>query len=193
MNMQADGGSNAENLALQNIQARLRMVLAFMLAQLMPWVRDRSPPSSSCSSSSPSSSSSSSSDSYPSSCSCLTSCWPSSCPGCVTGHRCLSFLLHIPTLPLLLHLCLRLLLPALCFFTFLSSYFLPFMCFFVCFPSYSCPSSALMTLIFCCSYISPASCLASLRACAASLTWSLGLPLCSGCCCCCCCCNMLTC
>ena len=42
--MQADGGSNAENLALQNIQARLRMVLAFMLAQLMPWVRDRSPP-----------------------------------------------------------------------------------------------------------------------------------------------------
>lgn len=44
---QADGGSNAENLALQNIQARLRMVLAFMLAQLMPWVRDRSAPSSS--------------------------------------------------------------------------------------------------------------------------------------------------
>ncbi len=40
--MQADGGSNAENLALQNIQARLRMVLAFFLAQLMPWVRDRS-------------------------------------------------------------------------------------------------------------------------------------------------------
>ena len=45
--VQADGGSNAENLALQNIQARLRMVLAFMLAQLMPWVRDRSAPSSS--------------------------------------------------------------------------------------------------------------------------------------------------
>lgn len=40
--LQADGGSNAENLALQNIQARLRMVLAFFLAQLMPWVRDRS-------------------------------------------------------------------------------------------------------------------------------------------------------
>ena len=40
--LQADGGSNAENLALQNIQARLRMVLAFLLAQLMPWVRDRS-------------------------------------------------------------------------------------------------------------------------------------------------------
>jgi hypothetical protein len=36
-----DGGSAAENLALQNIQARLRMVLAFLLAQLMPWVRGR--------------------------------------------------------------------------------------------------------------------------------------------------------
>jgi NAD+ synthase (glutamine-hydrolysing) len=35
------GGSPAENLALQNIQARLRMVLAFMLAQLTPWVRGR--------------------------------------------------------------------------------------------------------------------------------------------------------
>ena len=33
------GGTHAENLALQNIQARLRMVLAFLLAQLMPWVR----------------------------------------------------------------------------------------------------------------------------------------------------------
>jgi hypothetical protein len=32
---QADGGSNAENLALQNIQARLRMVLAFFLAQVL--------------------------------------------------------------------------------------------------------------------------------------------------------------
>ncbi|KAK9857601.1 hypothetical protein WJX84_007195 [Apatococcus fuscideae] len=37
-----DGGSTAENLALQNIQARLRMVLAFLLAQLGPWVRGRS-------------------------------------------------------------------------------------------------------------------------------------------------------
>ncbi|KAF5843733.1 glutamine-dependent NAD(+) synthetase [Dunaliella salina] len=37
----AHGGSNAENLALQNIQARLRMVIAFLLAQLVPWVRDR--------------------------------------------------------------------------------------------------------------------------------------------------------
>ncbi|KAK9815368.1 hypothetical protein WJX72_002356 [[Myrmecia] bisecta] len=38
----AEGGSLAENLALQNIQARLRMVLAFFLAQLLPWVRARS-------------------------------------------------------------------------------------------------------------------------------------------------------
>lgn len=38
---QADGGSGPENLALQNIQARLRMVLAFLLAALMPWVRGR--------------------------------------------------------------------------------------------------------------------------------------------------------
>ena len=38
---QADGGSGAENLALQNIQARLRMVLAFLLAALLPWVRER--------------------------------------------------------------------------------------------------------------------------------------------------------
>jgi len=37
----AHGGSAAENLALQNIQARLRMVLAYMFAQLLPWVRGR--------------------------------------------------------------------------------------------------------------------------------------------------------
>ncbi|KAI0322768.1 glutamine-dependent NAD synthetase with GAT domain-containing protein [Amylostereum chailletii] len=37
----AHGGTNAENLALQNIQARLRMVLAYMFAQLLPWVRGR--------------------------------------------------------------------------------------------------------------------------------------------------------
>ncbi|XP_039125636.1 glutamine-dependent NAD(+) synthetase [Dioscorea cayenensis subsp. rotundata] len=37
-----DGGSNTENLALQNIQARVRMVLAFMLASLMPWVHNKS-------------------------------------------------------------------------------------------------------------------------------------------------------
>ncbi|KAG8902475.1 glutamine-dependent NAD(+) synthetase [Tulasnella sp. 403] len=36
------GGSEAENLALQNIQARLRMVLSYMFAQLLPWVRGRS-------------------------------------------------------------------------------------------------------------------------------------------------------
>lgn len=33
------GGSQIENLALQNIQARLRMVLAYLFAQLLPWVR----------------------------------------------------------------------------------------------------------------------------------------------------------
>lgn len=33
------GGTYAENLALQNIQARLRMVLAYLFAQLLPWVR----------------------------------------------------------------------------------------------------------------------------------------------------------
>ncbi|KAG9303971.1 hypothetical protein G9A89_005881 [Geosiphon pyriformis] len=38
----AHGGSNVENLALQNIQARLRMVLAYLFAQLLPWVRNRS-------------------------------------------------------------------------------------------------------------------------------------------------------
>lgn len=36
------GGSTAEDLALQNIQARLRMVTAYLLAQLVPWVRGRS-------------------------------------------------------------------------------------------------------------------------------------------------------
>ncbi|KAG0167386.1 glutamine-dependent NAD(+) synthetase [Apophysomyces sp. BC1034] len=35
------GGSDCENLALQNIQARLRMLLAYLFAQLMPWVRSR--------------------------------------------------------------------------------------------------------------------------------------------------------
>lgn len=37
----SSGGTSAENLALQNIQARLRMVVAFLLAQLLPWVRGR--------------------------------------------------------------------------------------------------------------------------------------------------------
>lgn len=36
-----DGGTNAENLALQNIQARVRMVIAFLLASLMPWVQTK--------------------------------------------------------------------------------------------------------------------------------------------------------
>lgn len=35
------GGSQIENLALQNIQARLRMVLAYLFAQLLPWSRGR--------------------------------------------------------------------------------------------------------------------------------------------------------
>lgn len=35
------GGTREENLALQNIQARTRMVLAFLFAQLLPWVRGR--------------------------------------------------------------------------------------------------------------------------------------------------------
>jgi NH3-dependent NAD+ synthetase len=38
---QVQGGTVAEDLALQNIQARSRMVLAYMLAQLLPWVRGR--------------------------------------------------------------------------------------------------------------------------------------------------------
>ncbi|EGF78318.1 hypothetical protein BATDEDRAFT_17496 [Batrachochytrium dendrobatidis JAM81] len=35
------GGSVRENIALQNIQARLRMVIAYLFAQLLPWTRDR--------------------------------------------------------------------------------------------------------------------------------------------------------
>ena len=38
----ARGGSISEDLALQNIQARLRMVTAYLMAQLLPWVRGRS-------------------------------------------------------------------------------------------------------------------------------------------------------
>ena len=38
---QVHGGTPAENLALQNIQARLRMVIAYMFAQLLPTVRQR--------------------------------------------------------------------------------------------------------------------------------------------------------
>ena len=36
------GGTIAEDLALQNIQARIRMVVAYLFAQLLPWVRNRS-------------------------------------------------------------------------------------------------------------------------------------------------------
>ncbi|XP_046994472.1 glutamine-dependent NAD(+) synthetase [Schistocerca americana] len=35
------GGSARENLALQNVQARLRMVISYLFAQLMLWVRNR--------------------------------------------------------------------------------------------------------------------------------------------------------
>jgi NAD+ synthase (glutamine-hydrolysing) len=35
------GGSDASNLAMQNIQARLRMVIAYLFAQLLPTVRKR--------------------------------------------------------------------------------------------------------------------------------------------------------
>mmetsp|Transcript_18237 Transcript_18237/g.45194 ORF Transcript_18237/g.45194 Transcript_18237/m.45194 type:complete len:726 (+) Transcript_18237:85-2262(+) len=38
---QVNGGSMAEDLALQNIQARLRMVTAYLFAQLVPWTRNR--------------------------------------------------------------------------------------------------------------------------------------------------------
>lgn len=35
------GGSPAENAALQNVQARLRMVLSYLFASLLPTVRQR--------------------------------------------------------------------------------------------------------------------------------------------------------
>lgn len=35
------GGSITENLALQNIQARSRMVLSYFLSQLLAWTRGR--------------------------------------------------------------------------------------------------------------------------------------------------------
>lgn len=40
-NFQVFGGSKESNLALQNIQARLRMVLSYLFAQLLPTVRGR--------------------------------------------------------------------------------------------------------------------------------------------------------
>ncbi len=36
-----EGGTEAENAALQNMQARLRMVFSYLLAQLLPWVRGK--------------------------------------------------------------------------------------------------------------------------------------------------------
>lgn len=35
------GGSHAENAALQNVQARLRMVLSYLFASMLPTVRQR--------------------------------------------------------------------------------------------------------------------------------------------------------
>lgn len=40
-NFRIYGGSNASNLALQNIQARLRMAIAYLFAQMLPTVRKR--------------------------------------------------------------------------------------------------------------------------------------------------------
>eukprot|EP00743_Colponemidia_sp_Colp-15_P002468 GILK01002675.1.p1 GENE.GILK01002675.1~~GILK01002675.1.p1 ORF type:complete len:704 (-),score=84.43 GILK01002675.1:103-2214(-) len=37
----SQGGTIGEDIALQNIQARLRMVFSYLLAQLLPWVRGR--------------------------------------------------------------------------------------------------------------------------------------------------------
>jgi NAD+ synthase (glutamine-hydrolysing) len=39
---QCRGGSRSEDLALQNIQARIGMVTAYFFAQLLPWIRGRS-------------------------------------------------------------------------------------------------------------------------------------------------------
>ena len=36
-----EGGTEVENAAMQNIQARVRMALSYILAQLLPWVRGR--------------------------------------------------------------------------------------------------------------------------------------------------------
>ena len=38
---EVNGGTPAEDLALQNIQARLRMVMAYLCAQLFPWLRSK--------------------------------------------------------------------------------------------------------------------------------------------------------
>ncbi len=38
----SNGGTDSEDLALQNIQARIRMVLSYFIASLIPWVRGKS-------------------------------------------------------------------------------------------------------------------------------------------------------
>ena len=37
---ESQGGSYAQDLALQNVQARTRMIMSYLLAQLVPWTRD---------------------------------------------------------------------------------------------------------------------------------------------------------
>lgn len=41
LRFKSQGGSNQENLGLQNIQSRSRMVLSYLLASTLTWVRDR--------------------------------------------------------------------------------------------------------------------------------------------------------
>lgn len=41
LRFKSEGGSNQESLALQNIQSRSRMVLSYLLASTLTWVRDR--------------------------------------------------------------------------------------------------------------------------------------------------------
>ena len=38
---QSQGGDYAQDIQLQNIQARVRMVLSYMLAGLVPWTRKK--------------------------------------------------------------------------------------------------------------------------------------------------------
>lgn len=42
LHYKSSGGSNTENIALQNIQARLRMVMSYLFAQTLPWVYGKS-------------------------------------------------------------------------------------------------------------------------------------------------------
>lgn len=41
LRFKSEGGSSQENLALQNIQSRSRMVLSYLLASTLTWVRGR--------------------------------------------------------------------------------------------------------------------------------------------------------